>query len=48
MNLIFGNTPESQKYWDKYLRDDIRRNFVKVSLKVVSVLNIQGFGQTRK
>lgn len=30
MNLVFGNTKESIDYWNLYLKDDIKRNFIMV------------------
>src|SRR5690242_11072863 len=32
MNCVFGNTEASETYWNKDLKDDIKRNFIRVKL----------------
>jgi hypothetical protein len=31
MNLVFGNSENSEKYWNLCIKDDIQRNFILVN-----------------
>lgn len=45
MNLVFSNTEVSDRYWNTDLKDDIKRNFIRVKPKSNKILIFMNFSK---